>query len=112
MKFIFKNNTVISRYTGRRCDLSMCNDFCPKYQQCVLSSTRPTCKCPPGYSGDKCEISNVCNNYCHNGGTCIPGQQPICKCSRRYTGKFCNIDLCLSSNPPLCKRPLLIRITE
>ena len=51
------------------------------------------CDCPPGFSGDGCEIEDLCftqNVTCLNGGTCVNG---VCDCAEGYSGDSCeNVD--------------------
>lgn len=56
------------------------------------------CNCPPGYSGDECEIDNTNSSACagvtcYNGGTCING---TCDCPTNFTGPNCQypVDPC------------------
>lgn len=55
-----------------------------------VSSGKPTCRCPLGFSGPFCE-RRICENYCMNGGTCdvTEGNQPVCRCLAEYTGERC-----------------------
>lgn len=73
------------------------------------------CLCPPGYSGDRCEVDvDACSEdflltdrkflnitrHCENGGLCIdgPGEEYSCRCGRGYTGSRCEVkvDYCVS----------------
>ena len=47
------------------------------------------CNCPPGYEGDKCELSEACHaGYCFNDGQCkVNGSQLFCDCGELYTGE-------------------------
>ncbi|XP_061191549.1 uncharacterized protein LOC133199695 [Saccostrea echinata] len=62
------------------------------------------CCCPPGYTGNRCEIDlNECRqNPCLYGGTCrnTPGSY-ICNCHPRYRGMNCEIPTTCKDNPCL-----------
>jgi len=61
-----------------------------------------TCKCPPGFKGDRCEtkIIDLCDpNPCENGGSCSfqeGDSLPSCLCRLGFNGKTCqkNINEC------------------
>ena len=54
------------------------------------------CDCPPGYSGQFCEVApDLCAEVvCQNGGTCADG---VCACPTGYGGTFCEtlLDPCV-----------------
>ncbi|XP_062570839.1 uncharacterized protein LOC134232878 [Saccostrea cucullata] len=60
------------------------------------------CCCPPGYTGNRCEIDlDECRqNPCQYGGTCrnTPGSY-ICNCHPRYRGMNCEIPTTCRDNP-------------
>ena len=48
------------------------------------------CRCPPGFSGERCE-RDACQNYCLAGGTChrdVSGR-PLCVCPAGVSGDRC-----------------------
>ncbi|XP_062874107.1 versican a [Trichomycterus rosablanca] len=62
---------------------------------CLKMGNNQICSCPPGYSGDRCEIDiDECqNNPCHNGGTCIDRLNSFtCLCLPSYKGTLCEQD--------------------
>jgi len=68
-----------------------CDKVCYNGGVCVDNS----CNCPPGYSGDHCEIveggSDNCSNVvCFNGGVCVSGN---CECPNGYTGSNCQFEV-------------------
>ena len=102
-------------YTGQRCEdrtfsLSVStNHFPPSHlfiqgsdpcasQPCMNQGTCMRdnggfrCVCPPGYTGQRCEIRDACqSNPCMNGGTCqtVNGNGYQCICPSGYTGPRC-----------------------
>lgn len=68
-----------------------CNDYC-EHGVCQIKgpASEPTCKCNEDWSGQRCEISLKCNNYCKNGGTCsISENMRYCDCLAEYEGVIC-----------------------
>ena len=59
---------------------------------CINNAGSYTCRCPQGWTGEKCQIDiNEClNNPCLFGGTCFntPGSY-VCQCVAGRTGKNC-----------------------
>jgi hypothetical protein len=55
------------------------------------------CLCPPGYSGNKCQIKRTMSNCgqvtCLNGGICMINNENeyTCQCKSEFTGPYCNI---------------------
>ncbi|XP_026745540.1 protein cueball-like, partial [Trichoplusia ni] len=68
-------------YTGERCDISVCQNYCFQGDCSLTSDGQPTCNCNNGYSGNRCEV-NVCTGYCLNNGICSLNEksQPTCQC--------------------------------
>ena len=59
---------------------------------CINNAGSYTCRCAPGWTGEKCQIDiNEClNNPCLFGGSCFntPGSY-VCQCVAGRTGKNC-----------------------
>uniref|UniRef100_A0A1B6CTF3 Protein cueball n=1 Tax=Clastoptera arizonana TaxID=38151 RepID=A0A1B6CTF3_9HEMI len=83
----------LPQYTGNRCEIDLCHNYCSNGICEVDSSGFPRCrKCSEGWSGDKCEIS-VCYNYCVR-GSCIVERNsliPKCQCQEGWSGDRCEI---------------------
>ncbi|XP_017551063.2 versican a isoform X1 [Pygocentrus nattereri] len=77
-------------------DIHSCsNDTCLHGGTCLKMGNTNICSCPPGYSGDWCEIDiDECQeNPCRNGGTCVDGLNSFtCVCLPSYTGALCDQD--------------------
>uniref|UniRef100_A0A8C2GDN5 Notch receptor 2 n=1 Tax=Cyprinus carpio TaxID=7962 RepID=A0A8C2GDN5_CYPCA len=82
--------------------------YCLSGGECTVSVAgvprSPSCVCPLGFTGQRCEIqeNSTCfpNNPCTNGGKCslLPNDQYKCQCARGWTGQRCEQeDTCLSS---------------
>lgn len=68
-----------------------CKKFCLGQESvCSLTSLGlPVCHCPPGWTGDRCQISR-CYNFCLNDGTCNPTKTtPWCLCPENFHGHRC-----------------------
>ncbi|XP_059405253.1 versican a [Carassius carassius] len=77
-------------------DVHSCSaDACLNGGSCIKIGGAQICSCPPGYSGDQCEIdTDECHtNPCRNGGTCIDGLNSFtCVCLPSYAGALCEQD--------------------
>jgi hypothetical protein len=60
-------------------------------------SSTAICRCPQGYSGERCEVS-ACHNYCLNDGTCKINHSglPMCVCLHGTNGSRCEQHVCNS----------------
>ncbi|XP_050351555.1 protein cueball isoform X2 [Nymphalis io] len=77
-------------FTGERCEISVCQNFC-FYGDCSLNDKgQPECKCKHGYKGTRCE-THVCSQYCLNEGMCSLGinEKLVCKCTNDFVGERC-----------------------
>ncbi|XP_041987335.1 protein cueball [Aricia agestis] len=75
-------------YTGKRCETSVCHNYCLRGECSVLPSGFPTCKCPAGFVGERCEV-NPCDNHCVHGTCSVSGVDATCTCEKGYTGVRC-----------------------
>ncbi|XP_066509970.1 brevican core protein-like [Hoplias malabaricus] len=74
---------------------SCSNGSCLNGGLCLKMGNTHVCTCPPGYSGERCEIDiDECqDNTCRNGGTCVDGLNSFtCVCLPSYTGALCEQD--------------------
>lgn len=66
---------------------------CDQNAYCILvpETSDFECKCKPGFLGNGTECTDVCDNYCDNGGTCVKDLKgtPSCRCSGSFTGPRC-----------------------
>ncbi len=72
--------------------------YCLNGGECTVSVDgvpgSPSCVCPLGFTGQRCEIqkNSTCfpNNPCTNGGKCslLPNNQYKCQCARGWTGQI------------------------
>ncbi|XP_026762895.2 protein cueball isoform X1 [Galleria mellonella] len=79
-------------YTGQRCEISICHNYCFKGECEIASDGTPECRCNNGFKGERCEI-NICDGYCLNKGICSVDQEqgPLCKCSKEFEGPRCEL---------------------
>jgi len=82
-------------------------DTCMNAGVCVIVLGNPSCACPPGVTGDRCQNAAVttapaadpcANAPCLNGGVCAPaGDIFSCTCAAGYIGSVCQL---AGTNPP------------
>ncbi|KAM3966373.1 low-density lipoprotein receptor repeat domain-containing protein cueball isoform 2-T2 [Aphomia sociella] len=77
-------------YTGQRCDISLCHNYCIQGKCSITTDGKPNCSCNSGFTGGRCEIDK-CDGHCLNKGLCSvdKDQRPVCKCSEDYEGSRC-----------------------
>ena len=46
-------------WTGERCEVSLCHNFCLHQAKCLIIEDQPECLCPPGHHGDRCQLTEV-----------------------------------------------------
>ncbi|KAH9635374.1 hypothetical protein HF086_017623 [Spodoptera exigua] len=78
-------------YTGDRCDISVCQNYCFQGDCGVNDKGKPECRCNSGYSGQRCEV-NECHGYCLNNGACSLNEknERECQCIGDFEGSRCN----------------------
>lgn len=67
---------------------------CANGSTCTTVANQFSCKCLPGFTGQKCETDiNECDipGQCQHGGTCLnlPGSYQ-CQCPQGFTGQHCD----------------------
>ncbi|XP_045450930.1 protein cueball [Melitaea cinxia] len=76
-------------YTGERCEISICQNFCFNGDCRVNSKGQPECKCKNGFTGPRC-TTDICSLYCLNGGECkLDNDNAICTCPLGFEGSRC-----------------------
>lgn len=93
-------------YTGKRCDRSVCQNYCLQGNCSLTDEGQPTCSCEAGYLGIRCD-AYVCHNYCLNKGSCSLNEidKPMCQCMDDYEGSRCEllkIATTLTNTTPIC----------
>ncbi|KAK9522641.1 hypothetical protein VZT92_019090 [Zoarces viviparus] len=74
---------------------SCTENICLNGGACYKSGSIYTCRCAPGYSGNRCETDfDECqSNPCRNGGTCVDKLASFtCVCLPSYSGLYCDED--------------------
>lgn len=78
-------------FTGKRCEVSVCQNLCLN-GDCYMSSIgKPICRCDKEFVGDRCQ-KNKCDGYCLNGGMCSVHSSrdaPRCRCEEGFMGERC-----------------------
>lgn len=102
-------------YNGKYCENYVCTDHCKNHGRCYIdpkaegSEVVLRCKCPVGFTGDRCEIPNEhFKDHCYNGGT-VSAESPYslfrhCNCKEGYTGPWCrDCETLKCQNNGVCK---------
>ncbi|OXU29252.1 hypothetical protein TSAR_007497 [Trichomalopsis sarcophagae] len=78
-------------YSGSRCEISSCHNYCLRGECSVNDKGAPVCKCGSAYDGLRCE-HDVCNGYCLNDGRCTVDDmgKPNCEC-KYSSGARCEV---------------------
>ncbi|TRZ01243.1 hypothetical protein DNTS_014817 [Danionella cerebrum] len=86
-----------SSFTGFNCgnyEMPSCASLrCLNGGRCGEINGRPQCRCPAGFIGAHCEITNRC--MCQNGGVCIPDDSGkfTCRCLPGFSGPTCQMNV-------------------
>ena len=91
-------------YNGEFCDTYVCSGYCQHgvchVVQTVEGSHQPKCFCFPGFSGERCQVSDTeCQRKCKNNSTCYTDpdtSELMCDCPTPFTGPNC--DQCMGLN--------------
>ena len=59
-------------WTGERCEVSLCHNFCLHQANCLVIEDQPECLCQPGHHGDRCQLTLQ-----HRDGTQSQTQLPL-----------------------------------
>jgi EGF-like domain len=99
--------TFVARQAGSS-NATACPLSCQNGGNCDsdLALGEPTCICPPGFTGDLCEIikeQRCGQDTCYHGSECVAASNGglFCDCStigdpvRHYAGKFCQFETTL-----------------
>ncbi|KAL4711450.1 hypothetical protein ACJJTC_005574 [Scirpophaga incertulas] len=87
-------------FTGDRCEISVCHNFCMQGDCSLTAEGEPQCRCNRGFTGERCSV-NVCNGYCLNNGECaLLGETATCKCPTDYEGLRCEVYKVLTTELP------------
>jgi len=73
---------------------------CAANSTCVPTTSSYACLCPPGSTGNYCELAVICQLACLHGGTCTwTSEGARCRCPVGRTGSRCEVDVdeCVSS---------------
>ncbi|VDI63776.1 Hypothetical predicted protein [Mytilus galloprovincialis] len=86
---INRQRCIIALYGNHVCvpvdDACATNNPCQNGGSCRNTVEGTRCVCPPGFSGESCEITLVV----HHVGNCINGGTYTCTCPGYYTGNKC-----------------------
>ncbi|XP_067943824.1 sushi, von Willebrand factor type A, EGF and pentraxin domain-containing protein 1-like isoform X2 [Watersipora subatra] len=69
---------------------------CRNGGSCVDGNNRFICNCPPGWTGDMCEINidECASKPCWSGATCVDQVNDFkCVCPHGFQGKLCNLNI-------------------
>ncbi|KAJ8706160.1 hypothetical protein PYW07_010937 [Mythimna separata] len=79
-------------YIGKRCDVSVCDNYCLQGSCSLNDQGLPKCRCNAGYSGERCE-TDMCHGFCQNNGVCSLNEEdvPSCQCDEKYEGSRCEV---------------------
>ncbi|CEF64522.1 Low-density lipoprotein receptor-related protein 6 [Strongyloides ratti] len=107
-----KNYTCLcnSRYEGENCSKKIgVHEYCINSINILPILDNPDeveCECLPGYTGSRCEIPELCINYCKNNGKCNYDYETgkrICKCVKGTAGPQCEIITAKNCSDIECK---------
>lgn len=75
------------------CEMSGPEMHCDSNAYCLLipETSEFKCQCKPGFNGTGKVCTDVCFEYCENGGECVKDARgdPSCRCTGSFTGRHC-----------------------
>ncbi|GLV44881.1 cueball [Carabus blaptoides fortunei] len=80
----------LNGYSGSRCEIDSCHNFCYIGECRVSSHGYPSCNCPVGFTGERCQ-QELCKDYCMHNGICkVDSSNKLsCDCPTGYSGQKC-----------------------
>lgn len=89
-------------YSGQRCEVSLCHNYCILGECSLDQDGYPSCACPMNRTGLRCQ-TDLCYSICLNGGSCVilGVNKTECQCPSGFFGKRC--EMRSAQQDELCK---------